>query len=103
MTVLANIKAKTSYKDITKPLTTHTQLRKLQLVLKWQNPLSRTLKADEFEFVLKNDGDGSSSKVKNTADGKVVFAPIEYTKAGTYKYTIVETNAGQTIDRCNIR
>ena len=59
----------------------------------------RTLKADEFEFVLKNDADGSEvQKVKNTADGKVAFAPIEYTKAGTYKYTIIETNAGQTID-----
>ena len=59
----------------------------------------RTLKADEFEFILKNDADGSEvQKVKNTADGKVTFAPIEYTKAGTYKYTIVETNAGQTID-----
>ncbi|WP_247930961.1 Cna B-type domain-containing protein [Streptococcus oralis] len=59
----------------------------------------RTLKADEFEFVLKNDADGSEvQKVKNTADGKVTFAPLEYTKAGTYKYTIVETNAGQTID-----
>ena len=59
----------------------------------------RTLKADEFEFVLKNDADGSEvQKVKNTADGKVAFAPIDYTKAGTYKYTIVETNAGQTID-----
>ncbi len=59
----------------------------------------RTLKADEFEFVLKNDTDGSEvQKVKNTADGKITFAPIEYTKAGTYKYTIVETNAGQTID-----
>ena len=59
----------------------------------------RELKADEFEFVLKNDADGSElQKVKNTADGKVTFSPIEYTKAGTYNYTIVETNAGQTID-----
>ena len=59
----------------------------------------RTLKADEFEFVLKNDADGSEvQKVKNTADGKVAFSPIEYTVASTYKYTIVETNAGQTID-----
>ena len=59
----------------------------------------RTLKADEFEFVLKNDADGSEvQKVKNTADGKITFSPIDYTAAGTYKYTIVETNAGQTID-----
>ncbi|WP_134989793.1 Spy0128 family protein, partial [Streptococcus oralis] len=59
----------------------------------------RELKAEEFEFVLKNDKDGAElQKVKNTADGKVVFAPIEYTAAGTYKYTIVETNAGQAID-----
>ena len=59
----------------------------------------RTLKADEFEFVLKNDADGSEvQKVKNTADGKVKFSPIDYTAAGTYNYTIVETNAGQTID-----
>ncbi|MHA3042487.1 Cna B-type domain-containing protein [Streptococcus sp. 517s] len=59
----------------------------------------RELKADEFEFVLKNDADGSElQKVKNTADGKVTFAPIEYTKSGTYNYTIVETNAGKTVD-----
>ncbi len=35
--------------------------------------------------------------MKNTADGKSDIRS-EYTKAGTYKYTIVETNAGQTID-----
>ncbi|WP_277728159.1 Spy0128 family protein, partial [Streptococcus oralis] len=59
----------------------------------------RELKAEEFEFVLKNDKDGAElQKVKNTADGKVTFAPIEYTKAGTYNYTIVETNAGTTVD-----
>ncbi len=59
----------------------------------------RELKADEFDFVLKNDADGSElQKVKNTADGKVTFAPIEYTKAGTYKYTIIETNAGKTVN-----
>ena len=59
----------------------------------------RELKADEFDFVLKNDADGSElQKVKNTADGKVTFAPIEYTKAGTYNYTIVETNAGKTVN-----
>ena len=59
----------------------------------------RTLKDDEFEFILKNDADASEvQKVKNTADDKVAFAPIEYTKSGTYKYTIVETKAGQTIN-----
>ena len=59
----------------------------------------RELKADEFDFVLKNDAAGSElQKVKNTADGKVTFAPIEYTKAGTYNYTIVETNAGKTVN-----
>ncbi len=34
--------------------------RRLQLLLKWQKVLTgRTLKADEFEFILKNDADGS--------------------------------------------
>ena len=94
------LKAKTSYKDNNQTFNNTYTTKKTSASLEVTKALlGRTLKADEFEFVLKNDEDGSEvQKVKNTADGKVVFAPIEYTKAGTYKYTIVETNAGQTID-----
>ena len=52
----------------------------------------RTLKAEEFSFVLK-DADGNEIEtVKNDADGKVKFKAIEYNRAqaGTYKYTIEE-------------
>ncbi|MGT2736146.1 Spy0128 family protein [Streptococcus orisratti] len=58
----------------------------------------RELKAGEFEFVLKGEDGSELQKVNNTADGAVIFEPITYDTAGVYKYTIEETNAGQTID-----
>ncbi len=50
----------------------------------------RDLAAGEFEFQLK-DADGKVVEaVKNSADGKIDFAPVKYTAKGTYKYTISE-------------
>ncbi|MEE0846707.1 MAG: FctA domain-containing protein [Streptococcus anginosus] len=49
----------------------------------------RKLQAGEFEFDLKENGQILQT-VKNDADGKVQFKDIEYTKAGTYEYTISE-------------
>ncbi|MDU5336826.1 Spy0128 family protein [Enterococcus sp.] len=49
----------------------------------------RPLKADEFSFNLKGDGDVDQTK-KNTIDGKVLFDEITYDKADTYEYTISE-------------
>ena len=49
----------------------------------------RKLQAGEFEFDLKENGQILQT-VKNDADGKVQFKELEYTKAGTYHYTISE-------------
>ena len=51
----------------------------------------RALKDGEFEFELKEDSQKEilQSK-KNAQDGSVTFDTIEYTKAGTYHYTIKE-------------
>ncbi len=52
----------------------------------------RDLKANEFEFVLKDDAEQLVAKVSNDADGKFSFEAITYEEAGTYYYTISETN-----------
>lgn len=62
-----------------------------------------TLEANEFSFVL-TDADGNVIEtVKNDADGNFAFGSLEFTKAGTYYYTIKEdtTNAigGITFDK----
>ncbi|MBZ2156281.1 Spy0128 family protein [Streptococcus anginosus] len=49
----------------------------------------RKLQKNEFEFDLKENGQVLQT-VKNAADGKVQFKELEYTKAGTYHYTISE-------------
>ncbi|WP_270207724.1 Spy0128 family protein [Streptococcus anginosus] len=54
----------------------------------------RQLQKDEFEFELTGKEDHIHQTKKNTADGKVQFDRIEYTKAGEYHYTIKEKNNG---------
>lgn len=50
----------------------------------------RALKDGEFRFELR-DADGKTVEtVKNSANGKVVFAPVTFDKAGEYTYTIRE-------------
>uniref|UniRef100_UPI0026EF0943 Spy0128 family protein n=2 Tax=Enterococcus sp. S86.2 TaxID=3031299 RepID=UPI0026EF0943 len=49
----------------------------------------RPLKAEEFSFTLKGDGNVNETK-KNDEDGKILFDEIKYDKAGTYEYTITE-------------
>ena len=57
----------------------------------------RKLKAQEFEFELKEDGkSGVLQTAKNDAQGKVQFQAINYDKAGDYHYTITEKNNGLT-------
>lgn len=59
----------------------------------------RELAGGEFSFELV-EGEGKDAKVvatgKNAADGKITMSTIEYTKAGTHKYTLHEAkgNAG---------
>ena len=52
----------------------------------------RTLKAEEFSFVLKDAKGTEIETVKNDKDGNVKFKALEFTKdqVGTHKYTIEE-------------
>ncbi|WP_373110655.1 Spy0128 family protein [Streptococcus anginosus] len=52
----------------------------------------RALKDGEFEFELKGQDDKVTQSKKNAQDGSVTFDTIEYTKTGTYHYTITEKN-----------
>ena len=56
------------------------------------------LQANEFEFILKDKNGQEVQRAKNDANGDVVFKDIPFTQEGHYQYTIVEANAGQTID-----
>lgn len=61
----------------------------------------RALEADKYEFELK-ENDKVVGTAKNTADGSISFPEIEYTKAGTYTYTMSEkagNEAGVTYDK----
>ena len=59
----------------------------------------RDMSEGEFSFELV-EGEGKDAKVvatgKNAADGKITMSTVEYTKAGTHKYTLreVKGNAG---------
>ena len=62
----------------------------------------RALKDGEFEFELKGQDDKVAQSKKNAQDGNVTFDTIEYTKAGTYHYTITEKDTklqGITYDK----
>ena len=64
----------------------------------------RTLKDQEFTFVLKDAEGTEIETVKNDADGNVKFKSLEFTKdqVGTHKYTIEEvagTDATVTYDK----
>ncbi|WP_148881744.1 Spy0128 family protein, partial [Streptococcus sp. Marseille-P7376] len=56
------------------------------------------LQADEFEFILKDKNGQEVQRAKNDGDGNVNFKDLPFTQEGHYQYTIVEANAGQTID-----
>ena len=61
----------------------------------------KALEADKYEFELK-ENDKVVATAKNTADGSISFPEIEYTKAGTYTYTMSEkagNEAGVTYDK----
>ncbi|MGQ8925648.1 Cna B-type domain-containing protein [Streptococcus oralis] len=56
------------------------------------------LQNEEFEFILKDKNGQEVQRAKNDAAGRVVFKDIPFDKAGEYEFTVVEVNAGQTID-----
>ena len=55
----------------------------------------RTLAAGEFTFKLTG-ADGRAYEAKNAADGRIEFPAIDFDKVGTYDFTLVEMNDGQT-------
>ena len=61
----------------------------------------KELEADKYEFELK-ENDKVVGTAKNTADGSISFPEIEYTKTGTYTYTMSEkagNEPGVTYDK----
>ena len=55
----------------------------------------RTLAAGEFTFKLTG-ADGRTYEAKNAADGRIEFPAIDFDRVGTYDFTLVEMNDGQT-------
>ncbi len=72
------------------------------VVLEAQKVLKgKELKAGDFKFELKDEEGNVLQTQSNDAQGKVYFDPVDYTKAGIYKYTIEEVKgnlAGVTYD-----
>ena len=52
--------------------------------------VKQDLKADQFQFVLKDRFGKVLETVGNTADGHVAFSELHFDKAGTYTYTVEE-------------
>ena len=52
--------------------------------------VKQDLKADQFQFVLKDRFGKVLETVGNTADGQVAFSELIFNKVGTYNYTVEE-------------
>ncbi len=52
--------------------------------------VKQDLKADQFQFVLKDRFGKVLETVGNTADGQVAFSELTFNKVGTYNYTVEE-------------
>lgn len=50
----------------------------------------RTLKSDEFTFVLKDEDGKTVGKATNDSEGNILFDKLTFEKAGTYNYKIME-------------
>lgn len=55
----------------------------------------KSLEADEFTFVLTDEG-GEQVTATNDANGMVVFPAIDYKEPGTYQYTISEVKGDKS-------
>ena len=53
------------------------------------------LKDGQFKFLITGLDDNYSREVTNEADGKIDFGTREFTKAGSYRYTVKEVNDGK--------
>ena len=50
----------------------------------------RTLKEDEFTFILKDEDGKTVGKATNDSEGNILFDKLTFEKAGTYNYKIME-------------
>lgn len=55
----------------------------------------KSLEDGEFSFALEGE-DGTQLTAGNDANGMVVFPAIQYSEAGTYRYTLSEVKGGET-------
>ena len=52
----------------------------------------RELQEGEFTFNLLDENGNVVQSAQNTADGTITFKDVEFEKAGTYKFTVVEVS-----------
>ncbi len=78
------------YKPASAQITFHKQLA----LLPGSVPETRTVKADEFQFNLLQDGDVIDT-ARNDAQGNIAFDPLQFTETGTYTYTVQEVNTNE--------
>ncbi|MFS9026865.1 Spy0128 family protein [Streptococcus sp. OMI870] len=70
-----------------KPTTAQFKAKK---VLAINGASDRTLKANEFTFLLKDQNGTVLDTKTNGENGDILFNPVTYSKAGTFTYTIAE-------------
>ncbi|WP_018371795.1 Cna B-type domain-containing protein, partial [Streptococcus massiliensis] len=94
------LKATVSYANNDQTFENTYAAKKTSAELKVTKKLAgKKLEKDQFEFDLVDAAtDQVLQTVKNTTDGQVKFAALEYDKVGTYTYKIREHNAGQTLN-----
>ena len=63
---------------------------KAKKVLAINGSSDRTLKANEFTFLLKDQNGTVLDTKTNGENGDILFNPVTYSKAGTFTYTIAE-------------
>ena len=70
-----------------KPTTAQFKAKK---VLAINGSSDRTLKANEFTFLLKDQAGTLVDTKTNGENGDILFSPVSFNEAGTFTYTIVE-------------
>ena len=59
-----------------------------------KNLEGKTLEANMFSFVVKDENGDVVATATNSADGSINFGAMNYTAPGTYNYTVSEVNGG---------
>ena len=70
-----------------KPTTTQFKAKKVLVI---NGSSDRTLKANEFTFLIKDQNGTVLDTKTNGENGDILFNPVTFSKAGTFTYTIAE-------------